>query len=47
MAAKRNKIELRVEGVEVDPVAISAARRNCVLNGYNDAKKIDFFGKLS
>ena len=45
IAAKRYGTKLRVEGVEVDPVAIDAARRNCALNGYNDTSQIEFFGR--
>jgi len=47
LAARRVGFDgnIRVEGVEVDPVAIEAARRNCDLNDYIEPSQVEFFGK--
>jgi ribosomal protein L11 methyltransferase len=48
LAAKRdgNLHKTVVEGVEVDPTAIEAARRNGLLNGYNVPDQIEFYAPM-
>lgn len=48
LAAKRDDMldRIRVEGVEVDPIAIETARRNCVMNEYDVPDKLEFYAPM-